>query len=307
MDRWKARLSLNSLDDRIVPDATPIVTYADGHTSGAVIATYDSGSEIITYADGHTSGAVVASYDNGSDDNPRGDDTTIRVDFTPTEPAPPTDTPPVPSDTLTEPPTPQPGPFVPTPPTPLPGTEARALTDAERAEVDSLVKSINDATTKIVGITALKAGFAADQIKQAVTLKTIEGRLKTANDNLDGHLRYQLALEDRGYAKDSQVYVDAVVQVALDRGVIIGINMGIAAAKKPVDYLQHRMDACDKGITDFKSQINAMTLRLGEITLATKNGKPSGTPPVFAPVSFITPDADWAKTDWPSPTPTPVP
>ena len=68
MNPWKAKLFLDALDERIVPDATPIVTFADAHTSGAVVAAYDnggSGSGVVTYADRHTSGAVVAAYDNG--------------------------------------------------------------------------------------------------------------------------------------------------------------------------------------------------------------------------------------------------
>ena len=44
MNPWKAKLFLDALDERIVPDATPVVTYADGFTSGAVVATFDSGS-----------------------------------------------------------------------------------------------------------------------------------------------------------------------------------------------------------------------------------------------------------------------
>ena len=58
MDPWRTRLFLDALDERIVPDATPVVTFADGHTSGAVVAGFDLG--------GSGNNAYVPTGDPGS-------------------------------------------------------------------------------------------------------------------------------------------------------------------------------------------------------------------------------------------------
>ena len=52
---WRTRLFLDTLDERIVPDAMPSAP--------------DHSHDVITYPDGHTSGAVVASFDLGGTSN----------------------------------------------------------------------------------------------------------------------------------------------------------------------------------------------------------------------------------------------